>query len=342
MGAVVGLWGGVVVLLVGAPVLYLMYHPHPSLAPAALALRAAVGMLNAAIHSLVLAAFAGSLSAAVFRRRSVPEVEERRRGGPHFWRQFGVLFGAGLLGIASLMLILPELMRSRPLPPGAPELSPGALAALSLVNPLLLLALAVWVGIRLAPRVGFRSHLAERAAAGSSAGPPLWHEVPRAIAAGGAVAAVVVLLDWVFQHLWRGMPAAEEPSWSPRQLVSGMLYGGITEEILMRWGVLTLLVWLGWRFAQQSSGDPSPWIVRGAIVAAALLFGAGHLPAVAAVMPLNPMLVLRIVVLNALAGVVFGRLYWKHSLEAAMIAHATGHVVFMGAHFSSELFLTVL
>jgi membrane protease YdiL (CAAX protease family) len=34
------------------------------------------------------------------------------------------------------------------------------------------------------------------------------------------------------------------------------------------------------------------------------------------------------VALNAIGGIVFGWLYWRRSLEAAMVAHASAHVGF--------------
>ena len=340
IGAIAGVSGGLVLLLLGPPLLYLMYHRHPSLTPGALAVRAAVGMLNAALYNLSIAALVGVLTAVLFGRRVVSEEVAQAGARPHFWRQFRVLFFTGFVGIASLLLVLPDLLQIRTPPPGTPDLSPWALAALSLINPTLLLTLAVAVGVRFAPRLGFRSYLAEGAETGVYSGGRLRHEFTRAVAAGGAISVLLVLLDAGLQQLWGEIRTPDELSWSVGQLVSGMLYGGITEELLMRWGLLTALVWFGWRVVQRSSGAPRPWIVWGAIVATALLFGAGHLPAAAAVMSLTPVLVLRIVMLNALAGTVFGYLYWKYSLEAAMIAHATGHVIFALAHFASELFST--
>jgi membrane protease YdiL (CAAX protease family) len=65
-----------------------------------------------------------------------------------------------------------------------------------------------------------------------------------------------------------------------------------------------------------------------ATILAALVFGIGHLPAVAALVPLSAALVARTVTLNALGGVVFGWLYWRHSLEAAMLAHGAAHIGF--------------
>jgi membrane protease YdiL (CAAX protease family) len=66
----------------------------------------------------------------------------------------------------------------------------------------------------------------------------------------------------------------------------------------------------------------------GAIILAAVLFGVGHLPAVSAIAPLTSMLVMRTVLLNALGGIVFGWLFWRRSLESAMLAHASAHVGF--------------
>jgi membrane protease YdiL (CAAX protease family) len=61
-------------------------------------------------------------------------------------------------------------------------------------------------------------------------------------------------------------------------------------------------------------------------VLAALLFGALHLPFTATIVAITPALVARALLLNGLAGVIFGWLYWRRSLEAAMVAHATVHV----------------
>jgi membrane protease YdiL (CAAX protease family) len=95
-------------------------------------------------------------------------------------------------------------------------------------------------------------------------------------------------------------------------------YGGIGEEVLLRLFVMTLLVWLVARLRRRSPGAALYW---SAVVVAALLFGAGHLPAAAGFFPLTPVVVLDFVLVNALGGVVFGWLYWRHGLEAAMCAH---------------------
>jgi membrane protease YdiL (CAAX protease family) len=66
------------------------------------------------------------------------------------------------------------------------------------------------------------------------------------------------------------------------------------------------------------------WI---AIVLVAVLFGLGHLPATSRITPLTTMLILRALVLNGIAAIAFGYLYWRHGLEAAMIGHMGAHLV---------------
>ena len=53
----------------------------------------------------------------------------------------------------------------------------------------------------------------------------------------------------------------------------------------------------------------------------AILFGLGHLPNAAMVMHITPSVVVLALVLNGIAAIPFGYLYWKRGLESAMIAH---------------------
>ena len=108
-----------------------------------------------------------------------------------------------------------------------------------------------------------------------------------------------------FSWMWRGALAA--------------FYGGIVEEVQSRLLLVSLFVWL---LARLSRRQPGTWIFVAAVLLAAFLFGIGHLPAaVAAGVARSPLQGIRIVVLNMLAGTVFGALYWKLGLEHAMVAH---------------------
>lgn len=102
-------------------------------------------------------------------------------------------------------------------------------------------------------------------------------------------------------------------------------YGGTVEEVLTRLLPVSALVWL---LARCNRRVARPWMFVSAIVLAALLFGAGHLPAAQAAGLLGtPLLAVRIVLLNAVGAIVFGGLFWKYGLEHAMLAHFCADLV---------------
>lgn len=245
-----------------------------------------------------------------------------------FWRPFWALFGLGFLGIAALPLILlPQLQQL--IPQERTEFSPEGLVVLSLIQPLVLLAIATAVGLKLAPLLGFRSYLAEAATQGRQALKPLLPEIPLAVGAGVIFAGIALVSDsFILPKLGEAgqiLSITSNRNWGIT--VGAILYGGITEELLMRWGLLSLLAWLGWRLFQRQKAIGSG-VIWGAILLTALLFGLGHLPLAIARVPLTSWLLIRTLVLNGLGGILFGWLYWKRSLEAAMIAHVSTHIVF--------------
>jgi membrane protease YdiL (CAAX protease family) len=241
-----------------------------------------------------------------------------------FWRRFTPLFGLGLIGTVGIVPVLSQQIAT--LPTNLP-LSPPALIAAALAQTAVLVAGATALGVALAPRLGLRSHLAERGVGGL---PALASEAPLAVGLGLLSAALIVGLDLALRPLMpqEFLAAVQASSSGLATLISGLLYGGIAEELLLRWGVMSLFAWVGWRIGQRGVGQPATVVVWLAILAAALLFGLGHLPAAAALAPLTPAFVLRTVLLNSLVGIVAGWLFWRRSLEAAMLAHMAVHIGF--------------
>ena len=111
-------------------------------------------------------------------------------------------------------------------------------------------------------------------------------------------------------------------------IVARVRYGGITEELLLRWGVKTALVWLTWRFPQNRRGAVRTVFAWIAIAFSALMFGAGHVPAAFALVgALDASIVTSMIGVNTAFGVFFGYLFWRYGLESAMIADGLAHVV---------------
>jgi hypothetical protein len=131
----------------------------------------------------------------------------------------------------------------------------------------------------------------------------------RAALLGGGASAVVVVV-------------ASLPGMS--RAIMAISYGGITEELMLRYGLMTFLVWVG---AKVWVTLP-PALCLGVVVFSAVLLGAGHLPAMAALTPLTPLVIMRTVGLNALRGFAFGWLFWRRGLEHVMDAHIATHLSF--------------
>lgn len=141
---------------------------------------------------------------------------------------------------------------------------------------------------------------------------------------GGCIGAAVIV---VFNALAPSALIAIQPE-TPMPLPVRVLYGGITEEVLIRWGLMTALVWAGWRILGRDRQQPSSGVMWAAIALSALVFGASHLPLVAQSLPaLSGYVAAYITIGNALFGLVAGYLFWRYGLEAAIVAHVSAHLL---------------
>lgn len=155
-------------------------------------------------------------------------------------------------------------------------------------------------------------------------------ELPVAFGMGILLGVLLLVAEWFAPTPMDG-EAAVTVSTLIGSLPVRVLYGGITEELLLRWGVMSLLVVILWKVLARKTAQPSSGIVWVAIVLSAVLFGIAHLPSAATTYGAITVDVLVFVLLaNGVAGIIFGWLYWRHSLEAAMIAHGGAHLVAVG------------
>ncbi|MFC7029157.1 CPBP family intramembrane glutamic endopeptidase [Halomicroarcula sp. GCM10025324] len=248
-------------------------------------------------------------------------------------RSFGKRFGVALLlGIPGIVALVGYIYFTTPVTAVPPGLSLPLLAVLSAISPLLLLAVACLLGAYAAPRVGLQSYVIDQRT-DDGVWQHLREEVKLAVGVGILGGVLIVVLDammmpFVAQDLPQSVLGATRPSLLDvfAYVPVRFLYGGITEELMLRFGLMSVLVFVGWRITGRRAAGPRPVVVWAAIVVAAVLFGIGHLPALAQSADLTPALVARTVLLNAVAGVLFGWLYWRRSLEAAILAHASFHI----------------
>lgn len=197
------------------------------------------------------------------------------------------------------------------------------------VQALLLLGLLAWCGLRLGRPLGLGAPIVQAIACREPVAVWSVRSLGRAALAGAAAGAVLLLLDAALAPY---TPAAASASPAPADIavwkrLLASFYGGITEELLCRLFLMTLIVWLCRKLAGRTAAPATAAMAWIGIVGAAVLFGLGHLPAAAGVWPLTPLVVARVLVLNCLAGIVFGWLYWRRGLEHAMLAHFSADIV---------------
>jgi membrane protease YdiL (CAAX protease family) len=248
-------------------------------------------------------------------------------------RLFIILWLAGAAGVLSFLLVdLTALLAQMPVPAGTeiPSVTP-AIKLLSLIQPTVLLSVAVLIGVALAAKVGLSSPLAEAAAGGGQLSSALKPQIIPGLI-GALIGGVGVVLNW---FLWKPFLPPEFVARSVElnkllPLPTRLLYGGFTEELLLRWGLMTLLVWAAWRLFQKGQGAPQTIYFIGAIVVSSLIFGLGHLPFVFALVPdAGVALILYVIAGNFIFGSIAGYLYWKKGLESAILAHMIIHVLML-------------
>ncbi|RZS41899.1 CAAX prenyl protease-like protein [Limnobacter thiooxidans] len=188
---------------------------------------------------------------------------------------------------------------------------------------IVLVVLASGIGALLSAKVGLRAPVLSALASGggvrAAIGPQL---LPGVI--GGFLGAAVIIGFYEFSP--SELAVLQEKGSIP--FAARVLYGGITEEVLIRWGLMTILVWAGWRTLQRASAVPSDTIVWLGIGISALVFGVSHVPSVVAGLGgVSGMVVAYITFGNAIFGIIAGYLFWRYGLEAAISAHVLAHVL---------------
>jgi hypothetical protein len=262
---------------------------------------------------------------------------------------FIILWLAGMSGVLSFLLIdLNALLKNLPLPADVevPHFTP-VMQLLSLIQPAIFVSLAVLAGVALAGKVGLHSPAAE-AIAGVNKGEKFWTALkPQIIPGilGGVIGGIAIVLISLAVRSFLSPDTTSRISELGKltPLATRFLYGGITEELLLRWGLMTLLVWLIWgaarRASQKGQDKPKPAYFIAAIFISAFIFGLGHLPIALVIIP-DPTvtLILFVIIANSVFGLVAGWLFWKKGLESAMIAHIFAHITMFAASYLGAYF----
>lgn len=240
-----------------------------------------------------------------------------------------LLFTLGFVGVLSLAPLTMQLLATQP---DAPAVPVWLIQFLSIVQPSIMLFLMVWLGSVYSRKVGLRAPVIEalsatgtRDAVAKAFRPQVVPGLAGGVLGGAFLAAFYGIMAGYLPAAFRAAGEGLALPWYTK-----LLYGGITEEILVRWGVMSFLAWLAYRITQRGPHDGSNLRAHNiviAIVLSALVFAAGHLPAAFSLAPqMTASLLTYILVGNASFGLIAGVLYWRRGLECAILAHMTAHL----------------
>lgn len=239
--------------------------------------------------------------------------------------EFLALYGLALFGALAILPYAFSLNRDKI---ANVKLPTAVLVLLSFVQTAVIMGAATAVGLLAAKPVAMGTPLIKTALAGEPVWDSIFKLLPLSIGLGVLSFVIIAVLErFVFApHVPEALSSTDRKM-APWKRFLASFYGGINEEILLRLFVVSGLTWLLSRVWHISSGLPTNGAYWIAIFLASVLFGLGHLPATKALTPLTPILIIRAVVLNGVAGIFFGWLYWQYGLESAMIAHFSADIL---------------
>jgi hypothetical protein len=233
------------------------------------------------------------------------------------------LFALGMLGVLSMLTVTIPLDT---LPKEVLEkISPETLRFLVLVNPTFLLLIAVVIGTVLHDKVNLSVPSISAILKNEKSQVPFPEQAKYGIIYGLVAGILISIVGRIFRS---SLPQEfiELGEKIKITILARFTYGGITEELLMRYGFMTLIVWIIYKITKKLNSS-TYWT---GIILAAALFALGHLPvAFSAVSNPSVSLLSYILIGNSVAGIFFGWLYWKKGLEAAFIGHIFAHVAML-------------
>lgn len=247
------------------------------------------------------------------------------------WKSYFILITAGMISVA---LVLPYTLA---LSPALARIFTPAVYVAQFIQSFVLFSISIISGLHLAKRIGFPLPVLE----GHNRVGYLKSVLGIAVGLGISAGVLIVLLSLSFSALSLTMLKSEMAA-GPGKGFLASFYGGIGEEILFRLFLMTLFVWISAKIVRKPDGHPTDGGIWISIIVSSILFGLGHLGITSDLTAITPVVILRAILLNGVAGVICGWLYWKKGLESAMIAHFSADIVLhVITPFVASLFIRI-
>lgn len=253
--------------------------------------------------------------------------EQRNKRYP--WRSFFLFLGVYLITLAAQYPVTRMQAQSYIEILGeTATYSINQFVLLAMLQPLLFGLIAIYGGHRYASTVGLRSLINEnvenkKKPTRNKQNYTIKDSIPFIVLFAFGLAFLNLGFDVVFQK-W--LPEMYQPNFSIptiSQALAHILYNGLGQEVLLRWGVMSTIIYV----LSAKGQDLNRWIYIIGIVFTAVLYAFSQYNTGAIEGGFNAILILRTLSLNGLAGILYGWLYYKFHFEAAALSHVLANLL---------------
>lgn len=257
------------------------------------------------------------------------KITNKNQNTQYPWKGFLIYLGVYLVTLAAQYPVMQEQAKAFiEIMGGSFTYTPNQFALLAMIQPLLLGIIAIYGGHRYATRVNLRSLTNEWIGDSNTTVEDekkytLKDSIPFVVIFAIFLTILNLGFDVVFQN-W--LPEIYHPNFSIpnlNQIFSNILYNGIGQEILLRWGIMTTIIYV----LSSRGKELNHWIYVVGIVFTSILYAFAQYNSASTLADFHFILVLRILLLNGLDGVLFGWLYYKFHFEAAVLSHVLVNVL---------------
>ncbi len=243
------------------------------------------------------------------------------------WKLFWII---SVICLPGIIIIIPGTLRTLEslIEKNSGDKRPNktVLFLLSSVQSFLLVLISSAIGTKLSPIIGFEAPFFQSIISGEQLWSNFYHQLMGAFFYGlfGSVIFLSIYYFYYRPRLGRETVLNMENLRNNIGLMGRIFYGGIVEEVLTRWGLLTLFIWL-FKLIFSTVNTITIWI---SIIVSGIIFALGHLPSyLGAGCKKTPLFIFLMLSLNLMASLVFGWLFWQYGLLSAMMAHALFHII---------------
>ncbi len=259
---------------------------------------------------------------------------QKNKKRPYSWKGFVVFFIAFLVVVGTqypVTLAQSEIYLE--IMGGSATYTANEFAALALVQPLLLGIIAIYAGHRFANRVNLRSLTNEWLGYPEVFRPNerlyiLKDSVPFVVIFAVLLGVLNLGFDIVFQN-W--LPEIYQPTFvapNIQQILANIFYGGFGQEILLRWGVMTTIIYV----LSSQGRELSQVNYTVGIIFTSVLLAFAQFSSMTSLTELSFILILRVLLLHALDGILYGWLFYKFHFEAAVLCHMLVAFIIVGGN----------